>query len=137
MTGKIFIDTSGFFALLAKRDNMHAKAADVFRNAREHKTRFVTTDYVLDETATLFRARGLGDLAPRFFEIVMAASVCKIEWMDQELFSSTAAFFNKHDDQEWSFTDCFSFVIMKQLRLSEALTKDGRFSAAGFVPLLV
>jgi predicted nucleic acid-binding protein len=137
MTGKIFIDTSGFFAILAKRDNMHSKAADVFRKAKEQNGRFVTTDYVLDETATLLRARGLGDLAPRFFEIVMAASICRIEWMDQELFSSTVAFFNKHDDQDWSFTDCFSFIIMKQLRLSEALTKDGHFTAAGFVPLLV
>jgi predicted nucleic acid-binding protein len=137
MTGKIFIDTSGFFAILAKRDDVHAKAADIFKRAREQKVKFITTDYVLDETATLLRARGLGDLVPSFFEIVLAASVCRIEWMDQELFSSTVAFFNKHDDQEWSFTDCFSFIIMKQVHLSDALTKDGHFSAAGFVPLLV
>jgi uncharacterized protein len=137
MTGKIFIDTSGFFALLAKRDNMHVKAAEVFKVAREQNARFVTTDYVLDETATLLRARSLGSLVPRFFEIVMASSACGIEWMDEEMFFATAAFFNKHDDQDWSFTDCFSFIIMKQLRLNEALTKDGHFAAAGFVPLLV
>jgi predicted nucleic acid-binding protein len=137
MAGKIFIDTSGFFALLSKRDSMHAKAAEVFTIAREQKDRFVTTDYILDETATLLRAHGLGSLVPRFFEIVMAATACGIEWMDKEQFFATAAFFNKHDDQEWSFTDCFSFIIMKQLRLSEALTKDGHFAAAGFVPLLV
>ena len=35
-----------------------------------------------------------------------------------------------------SFTDCTSFLLMKELGLREALTKDAHFAEAGFVPLL-
>ena len=42
----------------------------------------------------------------------------------------------KHDDPTWSFTDCLSFVVMKDLRLRDALTKDAYFDQAGFVALL-
>jgi len=137
MGNKTFVDTSGFYALFAKNDIMHSKAADVFNRARKQKTGFITTDYILDETATLLRTRSLGHLVPKFFEIVMATAVCRIEWMDQDRFATTTAFFNKHDDKEWSFTDCFSFVLMKQLRLTDSMTKDLHFKAAGFVPLLI
>jgi uncharacterized protein len=137
MTRKIFVDTSGFYALLTKTDAMHAKAAKVFQSAQKQKASFVTTDYVLDETATLFRARGIGHLIPRFFAIVLETAVCRIEWMDPERFSETLAYFNKHNDQEWSFTDCFSFIVMKQFLIKDALTKDGHFKAAGFTPLLI
>jgi predicted nucleic acid-binding protein len=136
MTRRIFVDTSGFYALLTKTDSMHAKAANIFQNAQKQKTSFVTTDYVLDESATLLRARGLGHLISRFFSIVLETAVCEIEWMDPERFSETLVFFSKHNDQEWSFTDCFSFIVMQQFRISDALTKDGHFRAAGFIPLL-
>jgi predicted nucleic acid-binding protein len=45
-------------------------------------------------------------------------------------------FFAKHQDHAWSFTDCVSFVVMKERKASRALTKDERFREAGFVPLL-
>lgn len=35
-----------------------------------------------------------------------------------------------------SFTDCASFVVMRRLRLREALTKDANFRGADFRPLL-
>jgi predicted nucleic acid-binding protein len=56
--------------------------------------------------------------------------------MDEARFSSVRAFFAKHSDQTWSFTDCVSFHLMKQLRLREALTSDHHFEQAGFVVLL-
>jgi uncharacterized protein len=137
MAQKIFVDTSGFYALMTKSDAMYAKAAGFLKKAQKQKSNFVTTDYILDETATLFRARGLGHLISPLFSAVMATAICQIEWMDPERFSETLAYFNKHNDQEWSFTDCFSFIVMKQSRINDALTKDKHFRAAGFAPLLI
>jgi uncharacterized protein len=137
MARRIFVDTSGFYALMTKSDAMHEKAAGFLQKAQKQKTNFVTTDYILDETATLFRARGLGHLIPNVFQVVLSTAVCQIEWMDPERFSETLAYFIKHNDHEWSFTDCFSFIVMKHLQIHDALTKDNHFRAAGFAPLLI
>ena len=130
------VDTSGFYAFLIKGDDAHKKAVRILREAAKAKARFVTTDYILDETATLLRARGYDHLTPELFETIFSSTACRIEWMDQERFTRTRRFFEKHEEHKWSFTDCFSFVLMKELRISKALTKDVHFNIAGFVPLL-
>lgn len=136
MTDEVFVDTSGFYALLAKRDDRHEAAGRILRQSAERRQRFITTDYVLDETLTLLKARGHRHLLEPFTDRVLKSGACRIEWTDSARFSATVAFFLKRLDQEWSFTDCVSFRVMAELRLREALTKDAHFEAAGFVALL-
>ena len=59
-----------------------------------------------------------------------------IEWMDAERFRKVWQFTGRANDQSWAVTDCFSFWIMKELNMSEALTKDSHFENAGFFALL-
>lgn len=134
---EMFVDTSGFYALLVQDDAAHARAKAILARAARSRDRFVTTDYVLDETATLLKARGHGRLAAAFFETVFASAACRVEWMDPEAFAQTRQFFLKHHDQAWSFTDCFSFRVMRLLGLRDALTTDTHFRETGFHPLLV
>lgn len=136
MANEIFIDTSGFFAMLASDDDRHSAAVKVVARAQKRKRRFVTTDYVLDETATLLKARRKAHLLAQLYERLDNSQACRIEWTDSERFHAVRAFFLKHADKEWSFTDCVSFTVMSQLRLRDALTKDSHFRQAGFVPLL-
>ncbi len=136
MATEVFIDTSGFYAMLVRGDDKHAAVQRVLREARRRKRRFLTTDYVLDETATLLKARGFLHLLAPFFERLDASRACRIEWTDSDRFQEVRALFLKHADQAWSFTDCLSFHVMTQLRLREALTKDSHFEHAGFTALL-
>lgn len=132
----VFIDTSGFYACLVRADDRHREAAATLRSARGQR-RFVTTDYVLDETVTLLRARGHGHLVDPFFQITLSSRACRIEWMDPGRFDATRDFLRRHTDHDYSFTDCFSFSVMAQEGLRQALTKDEHFREAGFEPLLV
>lgn len=136
MANEIFVDTSGFYALMIQEDDQHQTAVRCLDEARKRKRRFVTIDYVLDETATLLKARGHIHLLGPLFEKVLASHACRIEWTEPERFHSVQTFFIKHLDQSWSFTDCLSFCLMKELRLREVLTKDDHFHQAGFVVLL-
>lgn len=136
MANEIFVDTSGFYALVITSDDRHTTAERVLRDARRRKRGFVTTDYVLDETATLLKARGFAHRLGSFFDSIQASRVCRIEWTDADRFHEVQAFFLKHADQAWSFTDCVSFRTMKGFRLRDALTKDTHFEEAGFVALL-
>jgi predicted nucleic acid-binding protein len=136
MGSDIFVDTSGFYALLVGGDDRHLAADQVVRDARSRKRGFVTTDYVLDETATLLKARRLGHVLPEWFQTIQKSQACRIEWTDAGRFFAVQAFFLKHADQPWSFTDCLSFWLMKHLRLKDALSKDEHFRIAGFRALL-
>jgi len=137
MRSEVFIDTSGFYALLAKKDDRHQQAVEYLQNAAESRIRFVTTDYVLDETATLLKAHGQSALLAPFLERLFASSSCRVVWTDAERYHQTRSFFLKHRDQPWSFTDCLSFCVMKESHARQALTKDAHFKAAGFLALLV
>ncbi|MBI5754187.1 hypothetical protein HZA40_03540 [Candidatus Peregrinibacteria bacterium] len=54
--------------------------------------------------------------------------------MKKQIFvdSGVAAF----DDQYFSCTDCVSFMVMKDLKIKDALTTDKHFTIAGFNNLL-
>jgi predicted nucleic acid-binding protein len=122
--------------LLVQNDDHHAEAAEFMRAAGKKRRALVTTDYVLDETATLLEARGLGWLAERLFKTITDSRALRVEWMDAERFERTQVLFLKSVGRGWSFTDCSSFVVMRELRLREALAKDAHFAEAGFRPLL-
>ncbi len=136
MASEIFVDTSGFYAMLVKGDDRHAAAGRILSDASRRNRGFVTTDYVLDETATLLKARGFVHLIETLFDTLEASRAMRIEWTDADRFQSVRAFFLKHKDQAWSFTDCVSMCVMKDLRLRDALTKDIHFQQAGYTALL-
>jgi len=65
----IFVDTSAWFAAIVPTDPDHANAA---RWLTANSQALITTDYIVDETLTLLRARGERQrarlLGERFFE---------------------------------------------------------------------
>jgi hypothetical protein len=133
----LFMDTGGFVALLSVEEASHEKASSVMKEAGRYHRSVVTTDYVLDETATLLRARGLTKHLKEFLRMTETSQALSIEWMTPDRFAAARTFMLKHLDQEFSFTDCASFVVMKELRLTDALATDKHFRIAGFNPLLL
>jgi len=133
---RLFIDTGGFFALFSADNPAHGKTSAIMEQAGRVRRRAVTTDYVLDETATLLRARGLTKYLKEFLRMTEASQALSIEWMTPDRFAAARTFMLKHLDQEFSFTDCASFVAMKEMRLTDALATDKHFRTAGFNPLL-
>jgi len=137
-SGKVFIDTSGFFALLSKDDAAHQRCAEWMATARALRTAFVTSDHVLSETATLLAARGRGHLAALLFDLVDAGAtqgLC-LEHVDEDRFRAARDRFLRHLGAGYSFCDCTSMVVLRELRLTKVLTTDRHFAAAGFEALL-
>lgn len=129
---KVFIDTSGFYALLVSNDDYHLRAKNFINDAREKKILLHTTDYILDETYTLLKARKVSSQVQVLMDSISKSKAIMINWMDVELFDSSSKYFLKHQDQEYSFTDCVSFVLMRKIGIKRALTKDQHFIQAGF-----
>jgi predicted nucleic acid-binding protein len=133
----VFVDTSGLYALVDKKDaNYEAAKSEVGKVTRGGQ-RLVVTDYVVDEAVTLAKARSGARVALRILDLIEQSVGIRVERIDAARFDETKAFFRRHADHEYSFTDCSSFVLMREIGLRRALTSDRHFSEAGFEALLV
>ena len=96
---EMFVDTSGFFALLCTRDPAHAEAKRRMQAFAKARRRMVTTDGVLDETFSLLKARGLRHLCANFWHMVENSRSLRVEWTQPARFAQATAFFLKQIDQ--------------------------------------
>jgi len=53
--------------------------------------------------------------------------------IDQALDAAAWSLLEQYSDKEWSLVDAASFVVMRQLALTDAFTSDHHFTQAGFV----
>jgi predicted nucleic acid-binding protein len=136
MAREVFVDSSGLCALADRRDPAHPTAKQCVERLAPGGVRLLLTDYILDEAATLAKARAGGMAALKLLEIVERSHAFAMVWIDPERFEAAKSFFRKHADHDYSFTDCTSFVAMRELKLKQALTTDRHFAEAGFQPLL-
>ena len=132
----VFIDTAGFVALWDAGDEHHGRALRLQTELARRKRSFLTTDYVVDETTTLLLVRHSYTAAADFLKTTLESKALRLEWTDSERFHAAAELFDRHDDKEWSFTDCVSFALMHELKMEDSFTTDGHFRQAGFNPLL-
>lgn len=128
----LFVDTAGWVACADGADPAHARAAAARDAALEAGRMLVTTDFVVDETLTLIRFRlGLA-AADAWWQQLDGSSRLRWERVDTQRFEKARALFFQYRDKRFSFTDCTSFAIMRELRLKQALTTDRHFGQAGF-----
>ncbi len=131
----LFVDTSGWMSLADGNDPAH----ELCRKARDHWLKqggiLVSSDYVMDESLTLLRVRLRLQAAQQWWDQVAASPRVRWEWVDHSRAEKARASFFHWSDKTFSFTDCTSFVIMKELRLRRALTTDRHFEQAGFQTL--
>ena len=132
MARAAFVDTAGWVTLADAADPAHA-ATVCFRDEwLEHGGTFVSTDFVMDETFTLLRFRLGLDAAERWWGQVEASPRIVWEWVDSERAEKARRWFFRWRDKAFSFTDCTSFVVMRERRLRIAVTSDRHFAMAGF-----
>ena len=130
------MDSAGFLALWDAGDQHHAAARRLHEHLVRKQRRFLTTEYVADETITLLLIRHSRRAALDFLDTVERSEALRLEWIDPARFHAAAGWFRRHADKEWSFTDCVSFAVMRELRINDAFTTDHHFRQAGFTPLL-
>ena len=129
----VFVDTSAWFAAVVPSDPNHPHAANWLATNSEV---LITTDYIIDETLTLLRARGERQraklLGNKFFE----ASIAEIYFLTEEDIRQSWAIFDRYDDKRWSFTDCSSKVVIDEMNISQAFAFDHHFHQFGTVQIV-
>lgn len=129
----LFVDTAGWVACADGADPHHREAVGARDQWLDSGGMLITTDYVADETLTLLRLRLGLDAASAWWRQVDGSSRLRWEAISPARADKAREWFFRHRDKEYSFTDCTSFVVMRELRLREALTTDHHFTQAGFL----
>ena len=129
----IFVDTGAWFASVIPTDPDHA-AAHAWLAA--NTSSLLTTDYVVDETLTLLRARGERTRALLLGAKFFASEFAVIHKISEAQIALAWRVFEHFADKDWSFTDCTSKVVIEQLGIAEAFAFDHHFKQFGTVQVV-
>jgi predicted nucleic acid-binding protein len=133
MLEEIFVDSSAWIALADKDDSNHKEAASnypsIFKN---HKT-LVTNNLVIAETYIVL-LKELGHKAAIEFlgRIKASPRILKI-CSNENIEAEAEEILVKYLDQEFSYADAVSFVIMKRQKIRKAFCFNKHFVTAGFI----
>ncbi len=129
----LFADTSFFVAFLNAKDENHELAVEHMASSPE---RIVTTVWVLVELGNYLSKAEQRRLFGPFLQELRRERMMFIIPLKYEQFERGVRLYDQRPDKQWSLVDCISFVIMKQRRISDALSADHHFEQAGFTILL-
>lgn len=129
----IFVDSGAWFALSVMNDINHDQAVSWMANNREP---LITTDYVIDETLTLLRARRQPANALSMGRQFFNGSLTTIHYLTPQEIRLTWQIFHSFSDKAWSFTDCSSKLLIEQLDLAHAFAFDQHFQQFGSVTVV-
>lgn len=135
----VFVDTSGWIALLNFDDTHHDLATSIAVEIAQHSRPLITTDWVLAESGNgLARSQLRSDFvrATRAF-IASDNTLNQVFKIDERLRDLALELYEKVSDKTWGLVDCASFTVMEQLGVRDALTSDRHFHQAGFGCLLI
>ena len=127
----VFIDTSGFIAVLDKDNASHAEAVKTWMDILTSEEDLVTTNYILVETCALVQNR-LGMTAIKVFQEDVVP-VLRIEWINKDVHHAAMGIMLAAGRKKLSLVDCVSFETMRLLGITTAFTLDKHFKEQGFI----
>jgi predicted nucleic acid-binding protein len=126
---RVFVDTSAWFAYVNRPDPDHRAVREAIR---AHDGRLVTSSYIFDEVVTLCRYRLDHRAAVRAGNVLRDPESVDLIGITVEDEQAAWELFETRRDQEYSFTDCTSFVLMRRLGITVAIAVDDDFEHEGF-----
>lgn len=127
-----FADTSYYLALINRSDVNHEIAT---RLATSLRRRVVTTEFVLLELANSL-ARGNRQRFETLRQRVEDDPQTILVPAASSILRRGLRLYGERPDKAWSATDCVSFLVMRDLRIRDALTADLHFEQAGYAILM-
>lgn len=135
MSNLIFMDTWGWLTLNDAGERRHQEVKAFYLKLRQEQTIFYTSNFVLDETFTLFFKRlnvvQAQNAMLQLSEAFHQESFQLID-VDRFCFEQAQTLRLKYSDKpRISFTDLTSMVIMQQYNIVRILTEDEHFQHVG------
>ncbi len=133
---QVFADTAYWLALTNPFDQHHDKATRA--SALLEDKRIVTSDAVLTEYLNALgdKSSAIRLAAVRSAENILRNPGVTVIAQTRKVFLKGFALYKARPDKGYSLTDCVSMTIMRQRKITHALTTDRHFEQEGFVALM-
>ena len=130
-------DTGYWWAISKADDGLHVTAKAIGKEIRKTH-RMVTTDAILFEWLNALARFGptARSRAATLLREIRESPAIVIVSVTPSLFDQALRLYERSIDKAWSLTDCLSFVVMRERKITDALTYDHHFEQAGFRALL-
>jgi len=129
----ILADTGFFIACLKPTDDLHERALQWSGAIREP---MLITEYILWECVNYFSHPKYRAKVHTLAERLRDPNQWVFVHSTPSMLDAGLTLHRNRRDKAWSLTDCVSFVVMKELSITRALTHDLHFEQAGFEALL-
>ncbi|MDO8505577.1 MAG: PIN domain-containing protein [bacterium] len=128
----LFVDSSFYISLLRQDDRNHNRAKEALEDEAKQSAVFYTSQYVIDETATVLSMRVSKTSAVAFLNATEEEDFPIILGVDEEVRRQGYAIFREAKDKDISMVDCYCAALMKKHAISKCLTFDKQFTQLGF-----
>ena len=131
----IFLDTSLLVAYYNADDVNHADAREFVRDMEGKRVGFLISDYIFDEILTVMLVRSGKKKAIEVCNAILrdvGSGSIRLLYVDEEVFGRATAIFTRFVDKTWSFTDCTSYILMRNAGIAKCASFDRHFYQFGF-----
>ena len=128
----VFVDSSFYISLLRKDDRNHTRAKEALEDAAKQSAVFYTSQYVIDETATVLSMRVSKASAVALLNATEEEDFPVILGVDEAIRQQGSAIFRETKDKDISMVDCYCAALMKQHAIIKCFTFDKQFKQLGF-----
>ena len=136
MVAELFLDASYAIALASATDQYHERAVELAQRIETGGRRLVTSRAVVLEIGNALSKLRYRAAAFALLDAIERDPNLEIVPLSEELYRRSLELYRQHQDKEWGLTDCVSFAVMRERKITDALTADDHFRQAGFRILL-
>ncbi len=134
----VLVDTGAWIALLSRTDQYAVVARERYEQLSAERVQLVTTNYIVDETATRLRYDAGLDAALGYRGMLtksVAANRLRLAWIDERLENAGWKLLEQYRDVDLSLTDATTGAVAKRSKIDEIFGFDADFEAMGLLVL--
>ena len=131
MIRRVFADTSFLVSYYNEHDRNHKDARAITKSLEGENILWVISDYIFDEFLTVLLVRRNKQFAIEIGQAILDDPNISVVIIEKEVFNKAWKLFRRNKNQVWSFTDSTSYILIKKLKITEAVSFDQHFREFG------
>lgn len=138
MAQKVFIDTSAWISYSLSRQPKHSTIKDLVKKLIKDGVIILTSNDVVDETATRLIYDTDAKTAQKFIELikkgVTSNNLIQL-WVDEEIQTEAFKIMEKFSEHKLSLTDATTIALVKKFNIASVISLDSDFAKVGISTL--